>query len=330
MKKKTVLTSALAILLCASCFSACGTGDQKIEFGNFWNDNEILYDANINETLTYNVSFEQGSGYGDLGYEISYNNGTYVTNLQSVKLDNGKDGYKYTTTLEIDVTYQYKTDVPVVLHDRVYTETYLHDKHTSLRPVSSKKQVLSHSPVGGNAKPKSSAECCNTFIYEVFTQYGEDDEAITQITNTSDPEKIKEFTQEFDPTSKKYSWLDNETLLLGLRAIPASVDTATVKVYSPYVDRMQKISLTFSDPDEEEGQEFRLSMNGEEAKNYAIAYRSVTIKINESNSGATQTAWIAKRSQGINNTYRNMMLRLETPIAYSIGTLVYDLRSVNR
>ncbi len=328
MKKKTVISSALAVLLCASCFSACGTGDNKIEFGNFWNDNELVYD-NINETLAYDVSFVQGSGYNALGYEVSYSNGTYVTTLESITLPNG-GGYKYTTTLEIDVTYQYKTDEPVVMHDRIYTETLLYDRTYNLRPVSSLKQVLSHSPASDNANPKSSEECCVAYNYSVETIYPAEGDAVTTITNTSDPENIKTVTQEFSASSGKYSVLDNETLLLALRAIPASVDSATVKMYSPYVERMQKVALSFSDVDEDEGQEFKLSMNGAEAQTYPIAYRSVTLKLNETNSGATQTAWIAQRSQGTKNTHHNVMLRLETPIAYSIGSLVYELRSINR
>ena len=61
-----------------------------------------------------------------------------------------------------------------------------------------------------------------------------------------------------------------------------------------------------------------------------IDYRSVTMKLSSSNPGATQTAYIATYDNAEMNTHRNVMLKLETPLAYNLGTLVYSLKSINR
>ena len=66
-------------------------------------------------------------------------------------------------------------------------------------------------------------------------------------------------------------------------------------------------------------------MNGKEGKK-AIEYYPVSISIVDEYPGATQTAWYAKPSdKSSSNTYRNVLLRLETPIFYNLGTLVYEL-----
>ena len=79
----------------------------------------------------------------------------------------------------------------------------------------------------------------------------------------------------------------------------------------------------------ETGAEFSfLYKNGSEEKSqHTITYRPVSIVLDEKNPGGTQTAWIAKTNDTTNNKYRNVMLRLDTPLSYSLGTLQYTLIS---
>ena len=95
---------------------------------------------------------------------------------------------------------------------------------------------------------------------------------------------------------------------------------------SPFVKKMQKIDFTFQT---EASAEFSYKLKGQSAK-ATIAYRPVNISIDDSNPGATQTAWIASTTNAQNNTHRNVMLKLITPLSYSLGNLVYELVSITR
>ena len=74
------------------------------------------------------------------------------------------------------------------------------------------------------------------------------------------------------------------------------------------------------------GGEFTFTLDGSDAKK-AINYVPFSVSISSDNPGATQTVWIAKTEDPLKNTYRNVILRLETPIAYGAGSLVYELTS---
>ena len=70
--------------------------------------------------------------------------------------------------------------------------------------------------------------------------------------------------------------------------------------------------------------------NGSEEKvKSTITYRPVSMVLDEKNPGATQTAWIAKKPETSSNSNvnRNVLLRLETPLSYGLGSLVYTLNS---
>ena len=121
---------------------------------------------------------------------------------------------------------------------------------------------------------------------------------------------------------------------MALRCISMSVDSAKVKVYSPFNDETQKIKLSFDDEEDDSMEvsyfDYTANPAATEKVKKAFNYRSVTMKLSSSNPGATQTAYIATYDNPEMNTNRNVMLKLETPLAYSLGKLVYSLKSINR
>ena len=42
--------------------------------------------------------------------------------------------------------------------------------------------------------------------------------------------------------------------------------------------------------------------------------------------GTSQTVWVAKTTDAQKNSHRNAILRIETPLYYSMGSLVYELK----
>ena len=142
----------------------------------------------------------------------------------------------------------------------------------------------------------------------------------------NDPETKSAPQERTFTVEDKYTYLDNEQLLFALRGISQSTATASVSVYAPFSAVVQNVSLTYSTLQKET--EFSFKKGGEEIKQ-VINYYPVSMKINTKLPGATQTAWIAETTNTHSNMFRNVMLQLETPLSYNLGSLIYKLKSAN-
>lgn len=335
--KKRAIVSAVATLLCASVLGSCTGISNKIAFKDYWNEDSISMQS-IDETLVYDITFKKSEASFQSSYSIDYKAGTYTTHLVSTTHTDGKAAYIYTTDLQIDVTYTFQGE-SVTKHDFITTESLFYSEDYALRPISSKKTFLNHSPTGGTAT--SLAECYTIAAYTVETKYTADGKS-GATTVTLNPVKegdqpIVDTPNTFEIDTEDYNYLDNEQLLLALRALPATTSSANVLVYSPFVEAVQTINIatatttnanTTSETDASEP--FFYTVNGiVPEKGRKVAYRTLTLSIDDANPGATQTAWIAKMTDPAKNTNRNVILHLETPLAYALGTLVYDLRSAD-
>ena len=82
-------------------------------------------------------------------------------------------------------------------------------------------------------------------------------------------------------------------------------------------------------PNGEESTKFNFSVNGTpiagDTDGKAVAYTPVSLSLNENDNGATQTVWYARTTDDANNTYRNVILQMQTAISYNIGSLTYKL-----
>lgn len=317
MKKK--FFSAIALMLGLTCFSACTDPDRSITFGRYWQTNATSYQE-INEKLEYSITHEKGSGMDNLGYTFEYTNGKYVTELKSAQQD-GADIYLYTTTLTMHVTYTYGNE-KTTFEDTITTETKF-STDLSLRPLSSKKTIVNHTP--RSVKVNALKDCYTYYAYKSETTYEDGKSGETKvIRNFDNPTKKTEETKAFSIGSK-YNYLDNEQLPFALRGFSTSDVSASVKVYSPFDKIMQKVDISFST--EEKGQVFPLTVNGTSITGN-IPYRVGTFVLDDTYSGEEKTVWIAKPTDVTNNTNRNVILRLETPLAYNFGSLVYNLKTI--
>ena len=326
MKKRTI-TSLVAGALGLSILSSCTGLTNKIVFKDAWNYNTNSGYMHIDETLTYSVTFEKSAASFQESFTIDDATGSYTTHLVSVK-HGDKDAYQYTTQLEIDVTYIYQGQTKTFT-DSVTTEAILLPASNSLRPISSKKTIYSHSPNGSVA---TSLDSCYSFAhYTVETTYAANGASGTSVIHDNEPKADGTFyqpsTNTFEIDTEDYNYLDNEQLLLALRALPESTSSGSVQVYAPFSKAMQTINFSQATTSTDANKTFKFSVNGAEATEKTIAYRKLNFSINDVNPGATQTVEIAKTVDASKNTYRNVILSLETPLAYSLGTLVYKLTS---
>lgn len=330
MKRKKIFSIA-ALVLGATLFTACTNVDHKVTFSQYWNYDVNVAPTNAVEELTYAVSFEQGSGITDNGLSLSYSNGVYTTKLSTQTVDD-KVLYYYETELKINVTYQLGEEKSATLADSVKSTVLFErpasiNEKTTLRPLSSHKEVVSHSPVNGEIA--SVDEAYAEYDYTVDVTYELDGTAgKAVVTNNQKQEGDALYKDEntFEIDTEDYDYLDNEQLLFALRCLnPSQATAAKFLVYAPFSQTVQTVSTAF--PTSASVANFKgITMDGETIDR-DISYYPVTIEINATNSGSSHLAWIAKTTNASANAYRNVMLRYEAPVSYSLGTLIYELKT---
>ena len=106
MNRKSIF-SCIALLLAASCLTACANTNQKVVFSSNWQSDNIVSINDLTETLEYEITFEKATS---IDYQIDYTNGKYTTLLKTEQLGE-RTIYSYETTLTIDVTYEYQKDI---------------------------------------------------------------------------------------------------------------------------------------------------------------------------------------------------------------------------
>ena len=320
--KRKLIPSLLALVLGVSAFGACTNSDQKVDFSNYWNENPLVAEE-IHESLVYDVTFK-ANDTNLVDYKLDYKDGKYTTELTS-KVENDKLVYTYATTLTITAIYTLG-EATQESTDTVTSTVKFYEAGYGLQPISSTKEINASTPT-----PAANGEidaCYQKSHYTTSVSYNEnctEGKAVVTYYPEGDVEKVYENT--FEIEQKKFSYLDNEQLLLALRAVRNSTSSAKLNVYSPFIETVQKVSWSF---ESEASAPFTFTKN-DEAINPTITYRVAKMVLDEKNPGATQTVWIAKKPETSSdkNTHRNLMLRLETPLSYSLGSLVYTLNSVS-
>ena len=321
MKTKKLLSIFAATLLSATALFGCTASDTKIEFKNNWLKDPLLSQTSLTETLCYDVTFEKSAGSNTLKYAFGYENGSYTTTLTK----RSTEEFDYTTKLTIDVVYSWNGET-ITLQDTVETSVHFISANDGLTPIKSTKTILSHSPVNATEEVSALNKCYNTSHYSIETTYA-DGKGTAKIQENPDiAEGEKDYKAPKTLTfnmGKKLSYLDNEQLLLGLRAFDSSTTSGTVQSYAPFEGGMQKISLSFNSKKQSKELNVAVTENSQAKEIKLFEYRTATIALKATNSGADKTAWVATEN-------RNVILRLEHPLPFNFGTMVYSLKSIDR
>ena len=312
MKYGKKILSAIALTLCAATLTACAGTSEKVTFKEYWLEDANVTPATVLETLEYDVTFKKSAGLNE-SYTVDYKNGVYTT-----KLTLNECVYRYETSLNIDVTYTVG-EKSVTKNDSILSWVEF-KKTAKLQPIKSHKEIACHSPANGGSTIET---CFVASDYTVETTYNENGLGGKSVIvdNATKASQESTFTVE-----DKYTCLDNEQLLFALRGLTQSTITASLSVYAPFSGVVQSIDLTYSSL--KKGTEF-VFQKGESQVKQAINYYPVSMKINAQLPGATQTVWIAETTNAQSNTFRNVILQLETPLSYNLGTLIYKLKSAN-
>lgn len=320
MKTKKLLPILAAAIIGATALSGCTSGDSKITFSNNWLKSNINPQESLTETLAYDVSFEKGTGYDSLSYDFDYQNGVYTTTL--TQRSDGK--LEYTTKLTVDVVYTLENGESKTVQDVVETYVFFADANNGLTPIKSTKSIVSNTPKKLNSDVTSVSSCYQPVKYSITTDYTDGD-GVCVVQDLIIPDGASELkapkTYKFE-MGKKLSYLDNEQLLLGLRAFDSSTTSGKVTTFNAFTSNVtQKVSVSFKSS--ADSTQLNVTENGEAIAGKNFNYRTATIKYNKQNSGAEQTAWVATEN-------RCVILRLETPLPYEMGKLVYAIKTIDR
>ena len=318
MKYGKKLLSAIALTLCATTFISCAGTNKPVTFMEYWledaNANAAVAPATVLETLEYEVEFKKASGFGD-NYTVDYQNGVYTT-----KLSLNEGVYRYETSLNISVFYTAGGITTEEMRDSIVSWVEF-KKSAYLQPIASHKEIVTHSPTNGGSTIDT---CFESYNYTVDTTYNENGLGGKSVIVNNDPHANNNPQERTFTVDNKYTCLDNEQLLFALRGLSQSTSSASVSVYAPFSGVVQTINLSYAAL--QEGTEFTFERNGVSNKQ-TINYYPVSLKINAQLSGATQTVWIAQTTNAYANTFRNVILQLETPLSYNLGSLIYKLKS---
>ena len=322
------------------------TGYRNIQ-PTFLEGNE-LYSPEYKEKIVYDVNFKKPAA-GNSTYSVNYENGTYSTEFYAKQFDtenlvhsDHKGGYEgkkviayyYHTEFSAKVTFKYGSKESDPLVSNIVTDCYFLSVEEELRPLYSKQVVASPSPAALQA---ASLEDCYTLYNETYETYYSYDgnSAISKITD-NETNKTREVKQGVGGTSN--SLFDVTSLEIVLRALIGSSFDQTIDLYTP-LNAIKTFTLSSPDTslgkDEKKSIATALSKKGlyasdeiDEKFGSGLKTTAVSVTVNTTLKGVSQTYWFAKVENKRNNTGRATLLKISLPIVFNLGTLEYTLNEV--
>lgn len=322
---KKIRLAGLLLLAPLTLLSAC-SGGTPLSFTANWYRNTAL-GGSVNDTLeelTYEVSFTPAEN--DSSFSVEYDTGTYTTRLinANIALSDGstKEGYIYTTELTISGRYRLGSEVSEDFSDRVSSSVSFLPVTDGLKPVKSEKEVLSTSPIV--SLPETLEGAIETYHYTYAVSYDAALTTATAVYTDLNVETPAPETREYaiDGTT---TYLDNEQILFALRGLSLS-SVATFRTVNSVMGIVTEVSTgtsTTGPTSLKESVDF--TMDGTAVKTEIDAVQ-VPIIYQSTPSGQQQDLVYAATTDTNNNTYRNVLLRMEVPVLQSLGTLVYRLK----
>lgn len=322
---KKIRLAGLLLLAPLTLLSAC-SGGTPLSFTANWYRNTAL-GGSVNDTLeelTYEVSFTPAEN--DSSFSVEYDTGSYTTRLinANIALSDGstKEGYIYTTELTISGRYRLGSEVSEDFSDRVSSSVSFLPVTDGLKPVKSEKEVLSTSPIV--SLPETLEGAIETYHYTYDVSYDAALTTATAVYTDLNAETPAPETREY-AIGGTTTYLDNEQILFALRGLSLS-SVATFRTVNSVMGIVTEVSTgtsTTGPTSLKESVDF--TMDGTAVKTEIDAVQ-VPIIYQSTPSGQQQDLVYAATTDTNNNTYRNVLLRMEVPVLQSLGTLVYRLK----
>ena len=318
MKKRNLACLALAAPFLA--LTACSSGMSSLALSaNWYAQVDSTIQANTNETLEYSVSFEAAAE----NTFLSYGEGTYTMHLttETTGLADGSSElcYHLYAELSIPVTFTVNEETESFT-DSVISDVYFRSVDRSLQPVRSEKYVLTHSPV--SESPSSLENAYSAYEYTYTTVYDASCANADITVEYTQPENIETITDSVELTGSG-TYLDNEEIIFAMRGVNMS-STSAFRSINPVKRAVE--TVTMSEAPASASERLTFALNGESAEREITTY-TFSLGYSGSNPGQPQTYTYAGVTSANDNLYRSVLLRMEVPVLYSLGTLRYTLVS---
>ena len=323
MKKSHI--AGLLMLLPLTLLTACGGETPALSFNANWYRNTALKSdiQNTYEQLEYEVTFDSTP---QDGFSVNYSGGVYKTELKDgpVMLEGGQmNGYIYTTDLRISVSFSLDGKTSETFEDSVHTEIEFLSAAEGLKPVKSFREVVTHSPITNTPNRSLSdplSSCYAAFHNSYLIEYND---ALTSASVTS-----TDYNSFSTPHEEKNDYklggngtfLDNEQLTFALRGLNLFA-TSSFRTFDLVNRTWKNVQLPAASGITES---VNFEMDGVPVQT-DIEACAITVGYAGDYGGQAQVMVLAKTMDANANTYRNVMLRLESPVIYSLGTLRYKL-----
>ena len=329
---KKIRLAGLILLAPLTLLCAC-SGGTPLSFSANWYRNTALGDSigQTHETLTYSVTFTP-SETSEEGLTVEYDAGTYTTELinDNVTLADGstKEGYIYTTELSISGRYRLGGEVKE-FSDFVTSKVTFLPVGYGLQPVKSEKEVSSTSP--RNAAAETLDGAVGEFHYPYDVSYDASLSTATAVyTDLVEREQEDGSSALPEPETREFdiagdtTYLDNEQILFALRGLTLTNAVAfrTLNTVTGMVTEVTNSSQASAPGSVKESVDF---MKDGEAVKQEIDAVELSLSYRTAHSGQPQKLVYAATTSTGDNTYRNVLLRMEVPVLQSLGTLVYRL-----
>ncbi|MBQ9081614.1 MAG: hypothetical protein IJY26_03140 [Clostridia bacterium] len=317
---KKTLKIGIAAISCATVFAltACGSATVSTSIAPNWYADTTLNTSisNTYEKLSYKVTYEKGSNED---YQVAYQEGTYTVVLENSTYNN-EAVYKLTSSLQIEGSYTLGSDT-LSFTDSVASECYFHSAGQALYPLYSKKTVHSTTPLKNN--PTSLEDAVAQYEYTMEVTYNLGDNSATSVyTDLKDSSKNTEQTYSL---KDNLTVLDNESLLFAVRGVSLDAQvTESAYVLNPYNKTQEIVNIVLAGQGTQAKYSFKNLDQGDTAtKEYTMDVNVVQISRNQTLGGKTVTAYYAAKTAP--NDYRCVMVKMENPLSYNMGKLVYTL-----
>ena len=337
MKKKFLTAVACIGVAATTLLASCSGGNEKLQFSSNWHaDTKLASELvnGINETLTYEIAFEESNGLTDNKYSVKYcvdeagnkKPGTYT---MRTTMNSTANGYTLVNDITLPVLYSFGNKTMSLEQKMTSTVTFKMARDGQLEPISSTKSVHCLTPL--NITPSKIDDCYMEYKYDLTVVYNENCNGSQSVVfkdyrgtwlggTATDAEPIVKDDYSFGIDKSKHSYLDNEQLYFSLRGLSntAMKGTSYVNVYNHAKLSVKNVVIKGV----EQGSTKDYAFLGE-----SVPYNTVSLALNEKNKGNEIELCYAQKTSTDDNTYHNALLRIKETLPYSIGTLTYKLTS---
>lgn len=331
LKSISTVALALTLLLSAGCSANQPVVKSNLFAGSHWlKSTEVGGVGQVDETCVYDITFKANTPTENSEttefLSASDFSGTLTTKLTKASY-NEQECYKFTTEMSVTGTYHYK-DQSAIITDYACSEVYFLGLTSSLAPLYSKKYTCNTSPLISSIL--NTAQFI-TMEYTVESVYDltEKTATVTLIGGDKSTEgyKYSESQKVYENYAKSGSFFDNESLLF----IPRAADFAeggfsqvfyTIDAPAEKIHKML-LSVNSNAPTSEVELEKFISGGIEHSQKFPVY--NATISISNTFSGSDIDLYYATDVAN----HQRRLIKMETQLPYTCGTLVYTLKEVS-